>query len=42
VLASAAVITEIVALAWLAGLLGAGGLAIMAIGFFAPHLLHHV
>jgi len=42
VLASAAVITEIVALAWLAGLLGAGGLAIMAIGFFAPHLMHHV
>ena len=42
VLASAAVITEIVALAWLAGLLGAGGLAIMAIGFFAPHLMHGV
>jgi uncharacterized protein DUF4337 len=42
VLASAAVITEIVALAWLAGVLGAGGLVIMVIGFFAPHLLHHV
>ena len=42
VLASAAVITEIIALAWLAGLLGAGGLVIMMIGFFAPHLLHHV
>ena len=41
VLASAAVITEIIALAWLAGLLGAGGLAVMVIGFFAPHVLHH-
>jgi len=40
VLASAAVITEIIALAWLAGLLGAGGLAAMALGIFAPHVLH--
>jgi hypothetical protein len=40
VLASAAVITEIIALAWLAGLLGAGGLAAMALGLFAPHVLH--
>jgi hypothetical protein len=40
VLASAAVITEMIALAWLAGLLGAGGLAAMALGLFAPHVLH--
>ena len=40
VLASAAVITEIIALAWLAGLLGAGGLAVMALGILAPHVLH--
>ena len=40
VLASASVITEMIALAWLAGLLGAGGLAIMAIGVLAPHMLH--
>jgi len=37
VLASAAVITEIIALGWLAGLLGATGLAILALGLFAPH-----
>jgi ABC-type nickel/cobalt efflux system permease component RcnA len=42
VLASAAVITEIIALAWLAGLLGAAGLAAMALGTFAPHVLHHI
>jgi Domain of unknown function (DUF4337) len=42
VLASAAVITEIIALAWLAGLLGAAGLGAMALGTFAPHVLHHV
>jgi len=40
VLASAAVITEIIVLAWLSGLLGAGGLAVMALGLFAPHVLH--
>lgn len=40
VLASAAVITEIIALAWLSGLLGAGGLAVMALGIFTPHVLH--
>ena len=40
VLASAAVITEIVALVWLSGLLGAGGLAMIALGLFAPHVLH--
>jgi Domain of unknown function (DUF4337) len=42
VLASAAVITEMIALAWLAGLLGAGGLAAMALGVFAPHALHAI
>jgi hypothetical protein len=39
VLASAAVITEIASLAWLAGLLGAGGLAMLGLGLFAPHVL---
>jgi Domain of unknown function (DUF4337) len=39
VLASAAVITQMIVLAWLAGLLGAGGLAIMALGLLAPHAL---
>jgi len=39
VLASAAVITEIVSLAWLAGLLGAGGLAMLGLGLLAPHVL---
>jgi hypothetical protein len=42
VLASAAVITGIVALAWLAGLLGAAGIAVMAIGLLAPHALHAI
>ena len=42
VLASAAVITEIIALAWFAGLLGAAGLAAMALGTFAPHVLHAI
>ena len=39
VLASAAVITERIALAWLAGLIGAGGLAMLGLGLFAPHFL---
>ena len=39
VLASAAVITEMIALGWLAGLLGAAGLAVLALGLFAPHAL---
>jgi Domain of unknown function (DUF4337) len=42
VLASAAVITEMVLLVWLAGLLGAGGLAVMGLGLFAPHALHAI
>ncbi len=37
VLASAAVITGIMALAWFAGLLGAAGLALLALGLFAPY-----
>lgn len=37
VLASAAVITGMVALAWFAGALGAVGLALVALGLFAPH-----
>jgi hypothetical protein len=39
VLASAAVITEVVGLAWFAGLLGAGGIVLLGLGLFAPHLL---
>jgi Domain of unknown function (DUF4337) len=37
VLASAAVITEVIGLAWFAGLLGVIGLAILGLGLFAPH-----
>ncbi len=37
VLASAAVITGMVGLAWLAGGLGLVGLALLALGIFAPH-----
>ena len=40
VLASAAVITGAIALAWLAGALGVAGLAVLAIGLFAPHAVH--
>jgi Domain of unknown function (DUF4337) len=39
VLASAAVITEMIGLAWLAGLIGAGGLVMLGLGLFAPHFL---
>ena len=42
VLASAAVITEVIGLAWFAGLLGLAGLGVMALGLFAPHTLHHM
>jgi hypothetical protein len=37
VLASAAVITEMVALAWFSGVLGLAGLALLGFGLFAPH-----
>jgi uncharacterized protein YeaO (DUF488 family) len=40
VLASATIITGMVALAWIAGLLTLTGLAFTALGMFAPHLLH--
>jgi hypothetical protein len=39
VLASAEVITSIVALGWLSGLVGIAGLGFMAIGLWAPHAL---
>jgi Domain of unknown function (DUF4337) len=40
VLASAAIITGIMALAWISGLLTIAGIAITAFGIFQPHLLH--
>ena len=40
VLASASVITGVVALAWIAGALGAAGLALNLLGWFAPTLVH--
>jgi hypothetical protein len=40
VLASAAVITGIVALAWFGGALGVFGLGLTALGLFAPHAVH--
>jgi len=40
VLASSAVITSIIGLAYLAALVGFGGLGFMALGLWAPHALH--
>src|SRR5947199_4479166 len=40
VLASATIITGIVALAWISGLLTLAGLTMTALGIFVPHLLH--
>ena len=40
VLASAEVITSMVALGWLSGLVGLFGLGFMALGLWAPHALH--
>jgi hypothetical protein len=40
VLASATIITGMIALAWISGLLGLAGVAITAIGAFAPHAVH--
>ena len=40
VLASATIITGIVALAWISGLLALAGIAFTALGIFVPHLLH--
>jgi len=42
VMASATIITGILALAWIAGGLGIVGLAFVAIGLFAPHAVHLV
>src|SRR5713226_5974006 len=40
VLASATIITGILALAWISGLLALAGIAFSAIGLFAPHAVH--
>jgi hypothetical protein len=40
VLASATIITGMIALAWISGLLAVAGLAFTALGVFAPHTLH--
>ena len=40
VLASATIITGILALAWISGLLALAGIAFPALGVFVPHLLH--
>ena len=40
VLASATIITGMIALAWIAGLLALTGIAFTAIGLFAPHAVH--
>jgi len=40
VLASATIITGIIALSWISGLLTLAGIAFTALGIFAPHLLH--
>jgi hypothetical protein len=40
VLASATIITGIIALAWISGLLALAGLTFTALGMFAPHALH--
>jgi hypothetical protein len=42
VLASATIITGMVALAWISGALGLLGLAFVGIGLFAPHAVHFV
>jgi hypothetical protein len=40
VLASATIITGMIALAWVSGVLSTAGIAITALGLYAPHLLH--
>jgi len=42
VMASATIITGMLALGWIAVLLGVGGLGFMGLGLFAPDLLHHL
>ncbi len=40
VLASATIITGMIVLAWVSGILAIAGIAITALGLYAPHLLH--
>src|SRR5207302_6592287 len=40
VLASATIITGIIVLAWISGLLALAGIAMTALGLFAPHAVH--
>src|SRR3954463_2970889 len=40
VLASATIITGMIALAWISGILAIAGIGITALGLYAPHLLH--
>jgi hypothetical protein len=40
VLASATIITGMIALAWVSGILAVAGIGITALGLYAPHLLH--
>ena len=40
VLASATIITGMIALAWISGLLTVAGIVMTALGLFSPHLLH--
>jgi hypothetical protein len=40
VLASASIITGMIALAWISGLLTLAGIAVTALGVFSPHILH--
>jgi len=40
VLASATIITGIIALSWISGMLTLAGIAVTALGLYAPHLLH--
>ena len=40
VLASATIITGIIALAWISGILTLAGVVVTALGVYAPHLLH--
>ncbi len=40
VLASATIITGMIALAWISGLLAIAGIGMTALGIYAPHLLH--
>ena len=39
-LASATIITGILALAWISGILAIAGIVMTALGLYMPHLLH--